>query len=126
MMESLDDYLDRKLRVMQREYIRALNKDLARQETEGLFVRNVIVIQEKFLSEVRAELEAAHPKGEALDAMLAGFVDTFIQSALAHNRTSCAISNFPDEHTPAKDVINEAIGRCYQMNQDFLSTLEAS
>ncbi|MCG8312465.1 MAG: hypothetical protein MI976_04555 [Pseudomonadales bacterium] len=126
MTESLGDYLDRKLRVMKREYIRALNKDLARQQTEGLFARNVIVIQEKFLSEVRIELEGANSKGEALDSMLTGFVDAFIQSALAHNRTSCAISNFPEEHTPAKDVINEAIGRCYQMNQDFLSTLEAS
>ncbi|HEY9191509.1 MAG TPA: hypothetical protein VIO81_01410, partial [Methyloversatilis sp.] len=39
----------------------------------------------------------------AVLAPFSGFSDALIAAAVAHNATSCAISNFPDEHRPAAD-----------------------
>ena len=36
-----------------------------------------------------------------------GFSDALIAAAVAHNATSCAISNFPDEHRPAADYLRQ-------------------
>ncbi|WP_018412881.1 flavin monoamine oxidase family protein [Methyloversatilis thermotolerans] len=34
-----------------------------------------------------------------------GFSETLIETAVQHNRTSCALSNFPDEHQPSDDYL---------------------
>lgn len=34
-----------------------------------------------------------------------GFSETLIETAVQHNRTSCALSNFPDEHQPSADYL---------------------
>lgn len=35
-----------------------------------------------------------------------GFSDSFLAEAIQHNGTSCAISNFPDEHIPGPDTLH--------------------
>lgn len=38
-------------------------------------------------------------------APFSGFSDALLDEALQHNRTSCAMSNFPDEHAPSADYV---------------------
>lgn len=38
-------------------------------------------------------------------AAFSGFSDALLEAAIEHNRTSCALSNFPDEHAPAADYV---------------------
>ncbi|WP_430435265.1 flavin monoamine oxidase family protein [Methyloversatilis sp.] len=41
----------------------------------------------------------------SLLAPFSGFSDWLVGEALQHNRTSCALSNFPDEHAPSPDYV---------------------
>lgn len=41
----------------------------------------------------------------SLLAPFSGFSDGLVGEALQHNRTSCALSNFPDEHAPSPDYV---------------------
>ncbi|MBC7208843.1 MAG: hypothetical protein H5U27_20390, partial [Methyloversatilis sp.] len=41
----------------------------------------------------------------SLLAPFSGFSDGLVGDALQHNRTSCALSNFPDEHAPSPDYV---------------------
>lgn len=102
--ESLDPRLKQELTIANRTYIRALNKDLALQNHTGMFLRNVVAVHQQLLDNLK-------PLQPDLDTKLA-VTDLFIQQALQHNRTSCAISNFPDEHQPPQQAIIEAIASC--------------
>ena len=101
---SLDLRLQQELTIAHRTYIRALNKDLALQNPHGMFLRNVVAVHQQMLENVKALL----PDMDTLLEM----TELFIQQALQHNRSSCAVSNFPDEHHPGENAIVEAIASC--------------
>jgi hypothetical protein len=100
----LEPQLQQELAIANRTYIRALNKDLALQNHQGMFLRNVVDTHQQLLHNVE-------PLQLSLDRLLQ-LSELFIQQALQHNRTSCAISNFPEEHQPPEQAIIEAIASC--------------
>jgi monoamine oxidase len=46
-----------------------------------------------------------HPHTSTLLAAFAGWNQELLQAALAHNRSSCALSNFPQEHQPDAQLL---------------------
>ncbi len=103
-----------------RRYERQINRDLARQQWQELFLRNAVGAVRQTYSEALTALRALPfaRQGMVVDkglspltseALIAfdGLVDEFLQYAVQKHRTSCALSNFPDEHKPSPDYVNE-------------------
>ncbi|WP_085318351.1 flavin monoamine oxidase family protein [Derxia lacustris] len=100
-------------------YKRLLTQLLSTQQGEQLTQRAVLGAVEQLYSEALARLQDTDlgnvtglvVQGRssltplALGAF-AGFSKAMLDSAIAHNRTSCAISNFPDEAKPQADYID--------------------
>jgi len=95
-----------------------LNRSLALQQREQLTQRSVVGAAEQLYAEALARLAdidwALHPVGSvqgrsdltpAVLAPFSGFSKALLDAAVAFNRTSCAISNFPDESAPAPDYV---------------------
>lgn len=116
----LDALLQQKLTLLKREYPRALNRDLAKHQSQYLFSRNVIGLQKKLLSELETELSTLECASEDLKSKLLNQAEAFVQSALTHNRSSCAISNFPDEHHPSTQYIGDVLAQCETLFDEFL------
>lgn len=104
---------------MKQQYEKLLAGDLSRQQWQGCFQRNVLAVLEQFYDEALAQLQSM-----PFDASQSGFdkgmsnltrqvltefqgsVDEFLWFVVDKHRTSCALSNFPDEHKPDKDYVN--------------------
>jgi monoamine oxidase len=97
-------------------YQRHLARLLAGQQAEQLTQRALLAAVEQVYSETLIALDGLlagfelgdagpvqggrHPKTPALLAHFEGWNAQLLASALAFNGTSCALSNFPDEHRP--------------------------
>ena len=117
-MPELNDVLRSKLIVMNREYVRGINRDLAKQNSQQLFSRNVVAVQQSFLSQLGSDL--GDVTAETLKLDLVNLQEIFIQEALKHNRSSCAVSNFPDEHRPSAVYIGDVLAQCEALLDEFL------
>lgn len=98
---------------MQHRYDSAVNAELAQQQAQGVFQRSVCGVLKDLYAEALAELRAS-PKvsvdsvpavgREALKAQLEkpfdGVIEEVILYALHKHRSSCALSNFTQEHNP--------------------------
>jgi hypothetical protein len=107
---------------IKRQYDRNVNMDLSRQNSQDLLRRNVTSVlnqayddalgrlrQLAFTSEgVQEENGFSQVSIQALKAF-DGFVEEILQYALQKHRTSCALSNFPDEHRPSEDYIAQVM-----------------
>jgi monoamine oxidase len=96
-----------------------LNQGLAAQNKEQLTQRALLGSVEQIYSEALCELDAlpfdvsavAIERGrsaltpDVLDPF-DGFINALIEEAVQFNRTSCAISNFPAEHTPDQEYVH--------------------
>jgi monoamine oxidase len=104
---------------MKSQYQQALAADLAKQQWDGCFQRNVLLVLEQNYDQAHAYLSSlAFDSSEVpvnrgfsaltqlVLAMFDGYVDEFLQFVVEKHRTSCALSNFPDEHKPDKLYIN--------------------
>ena len=104
-------------------YRRQINRDLAGQQREQLTQRAVLAAVEQVYSAALAELDVlpfdtgAQPVERGRSALtpevlagFKGFSTELLDQALAFNRTSCALSNFPVEHQPDRGYV-EAIAR---------------
>ena len=67
--------------------LRACSVDVSEVETENVFSQSAI----------------------SLLTLYDGIVEELLQYALKKHNTSCALSNFPDEHKPSKTYITEVI-----------------
>lgn len=117
-MPELNDVLRSKLIVMNREYVRGINRDLAKQNSQQLFSRNVVAVQQSFLSQLGSDL--GDVPAETLKLDLVNLQEIFVQEALKHNRSSCAVSNFPDEHRPSAVYIGDVLAQCEALLDEFL------
>jgi hypothetical protein len=106
--------------VLKKQYEQLLAQDLSRQRWDGCFQRNVLAVLEQAYDDALAQLQTLPfdsiemPVHQGLSdltkqalAAFDGFVDDFLQFVVDKHRTSCALSNFPDEHKPDKTYINE-------------------
>ena len=71
-----------------RQYQRGVNRDLSSGKAQGVFARQLLNVIRTWLQQLPDPITSR----DTLNA--------FIASALRHNRSSCALSNFPDEHNP--------------------------
>ena len=112
---------------MKRQYDRAVNRDLSQQKRQGLFRRNVTSVLRQTYQDALLELQPLVHAGaglvteglaiqEGTDEVgiqvlnaFDGMIEELIYYALQKHRTSCALSNFPQEHNPSKDTIADVI-----------------
>jgi monoamine oxidase len=128
------------------EYRRRLNASLATQAREQLTQRAMLGAAEAFFADALTKLESLPfdlggvtvEKGRSALTPLAqkpfgDFLKEFFDDVAAFNSTSCALSNFPDEHKLGKDY-RQAIMRdvaaawaefSIAMNSQFLAKNEA-
>ena len=131
-LDGFNQYVMELKQNIKRQYDRCINKDLARQNWQDLFKRNVTsVLKQAYedslirLQQFSFELEGVETeKGFSKLTVQAlnpfdGFVEEFMQYTLQKHRTSCALSNFPDEHKPSDDYINEVKRQIAEYWRDF-------
>lgn len=113
-------YIAEQKAVLEKQYQQALAQDLSRQQWDGCFQRNVLAVLEQAYDDALAQLQELpfdsretpvdHGLSDLTRQALAafdGFTDDFLQFVVDKHRTSCALSNFPDEHKPDKTYVNE-------------------
>ena len=119
---NFDQYVAGLTPGINRQYDRGVNKDLSQQKWQGLFKRNVAFVLKQTYEDSLKYLQhlSMENKGVVLEQQLLNIVEQIlhpfedlrnelIQYALYKHRTSCALSNFPEEHNPSQDYINEVI-----------------
>lgn len=123
-LADFEDYVNDLRPVVKRQYDRSVNKDLSQQNWQNLFKRNIVEILKQVYDHSLTQMQQLSPDFKKINtvknnyATLAqdyalkyfdGFTDEFIQYALKMHRSSCALSNFPDEHNPSQEYIAEVI-----------------
>lgn len=123
-------YIDDCRPLMRKQYERLLVGDLSRQQAQGCFQRNVLLVLAQTYQQALAQLpildlEAAHPQQNCSKQILAccqSLGHEFVRSVVDRHRTSCALSNFPAEHKPdtayVDTVMREAAGLWQRFAQD--------
>lgn len=122
--EEINSLLHKKLSIVNREYIRGVNRDLSQQHWQEILGRNFINTLRLTLHDLENERcfqDYAHQQCmEVSQKLLLNFSDTALQQAIKHNRSSCAISNFGDEHNPPPDYISNILMQSELMIKEFL------
>jgi len=126
------DYIAGKKPQLKIHYEQLLAQDLSRQQWDGCFQRNVLVVLEQAYDDALAYLKTL-----TLDSTMSNvsrglsdlttellmafddFIDEFLLFVVDKHRTSCALSNFPTEHKPDKAYINEVRHGIAELWQNF-------
>lgn len=117
---QFSQYVAEQKTVLKKQYEQLLAQDLSWQQWDGCFQRNVLAVLEQAYDDALVQLQklpfdvSGMPVDRGLSdltkqalAAFDGFVDDFLQFVVDKHRTSCALSNFPDEHKPDKTYVNE-------------------
>ena len=123
-LADFESYVNELKPAIKRQYDRCVNKDLSQQKWQDLFKRNIVDVlkqvydhsltQMQLLSlDIKRMNNAQKVNGNLGQVYILKYFDgiseELIQYALQKHRSSCALSNFPDEHNPSKDYITEVI-----------------
>ena len=114
---------------IKRNYDRGVNRDLSQQNWHELFKRNMTTVLKPVYADALAHLQGIPfvPQGMEVGQELSGLtfqvlqpmeglVDELLQYALKKHRSSCALSNFPTEHNPSREYIDEVVE---ELSNDF-------
>ncbi|MGR9014708.1 MAG: amine oxidase [Gammaproteobacteria bacterium] len=131
-------YIDEGKPALKNQYRQLLAQDLSRQQWDGCFQRNVLAVLEQTYDQAFSRLKtlpfdsAATPVNQGLSeltrqtlAAFDGFIDDFLVFVVDLHRTSCALSNFPDEHKPDKTYVNEVRREIAGIWQNFALNVNA-
>jgi len=123
---------------LKKQYQQLLAQDLSRQQWDGCFQRNVLAVLEQAYDEAFVYLKTlsfdstATPINQGLSdlskqalAAFDGFIDDFLLFVVDKHRTSCALSNFPDEHKPDRTYVNEVKREIAGLWQNFALNINA-
>lgn len=137
-IEQFHRYVAEQKPLLKKQYETLLAHDLSRQQWDGCFQRNVLIVLERAYSEALAQLTSlpfdatVSPVNRGLSdltrttlAAFDGFVDDFLLFVVDRHRTSCALSNFPDEHKPDKSYVNEVMRAIAGLWQNFALDVNA-
>ena len=119
-IDQLSRFIAERKFLLKKQYEQLLAQDLSRQQWDGCFQRNVVIALAQTYDEAKTYVKAlpfdstlapvnvglSELTRQALTAF-DGFVDEFLLFVVDKHRTSCALSNFPNEHKPDKAYINE-------------------
>ncbi|MDD5273369.1 MAG: amine oxidase [Methylovulum sp.] len=124
--------------VLKKQYELLLAQDLSRQQWDGCFQRNVLAVLGQAYDGALAYLKTLPldssrlPVNRGLSelskpvlAAFDGFIDDFLLFVIDKHRTSCALSNFPDEHKPDKAYVNAVRHDIAGLWQQFALTVNA-
>lgn len=113
-------YIAEQKPLLKKHYEQLLAQDLSRQQWNGCFQRNVPAVLEHTYNDALAFIQTlpfdstSSPVNKGLSDLTKqalsafdGFIDDFLLFVVDKHRTSCALSNFPDEHKPDKAYVNE-------------------
>lgn len=131
-------YMDECKPALKAQYQQLLAQDLSRQQWDGCFQRNVLIVLERAYDQAFAHLKtlpfdsAAMPVNQGLSELTKqvlvnfdGFIDDFLEFVVDKHRTSCALSNFPGEHKPDKTYVNEVKREISGLWQNFALNVNA-
>lgn len=131
-LKQFQDYLDQHKSRMKTDYQQRLALDLSKQQWDGCFQRNVLAVLADTYTQALNCLHslpfqtggvAVEQGMSALTRQLLpifdGFIDEFLLFAVDKHRTSCALSNFPDEHKPSDDYVNQVKREIAELWRDF-------
>ena len=123
---------------MQRLYQQKLATDLSQQQWHECFQRNVLFVLEHVYDQALAELinlafdsslyhvnRGFSQLTQQVLAIFDGFTDEFLLFVVDKHRTSCALSNFPDEHKPDKTYVNQVKREIAVLWQNFALNVNA-
>ncbi|TRW90800.1 amine oxidase [Candidatus Methylobacter oryzae] len=112
-------YVDGLKPALKTQYQQLLAQDLSKQQWDGCFQRNVLAVLELAYGQALKHLQTLPFDSEELQvnqglseltkpalAAFDGFIDDFLMFAVDKHCTSCALSNFPNEHKPDRTYIN--------------------
>jgi hypothetical protein len=118
-LARFSQYVGEQKDVLKKQYVQLFAQDLSRQQWDGCFQRNVLAVLEQVYDDALVQLQmlpfdiSETPVDRGLSdltkqtlAAFDRFVDDFLQFVVNKHRTSCALSNFPDEHKPDKTYVN--------------------
>jgi monoamine oxidase len=119
-------------------YQQLLAEDLSRQQWDHCFQRNVLKVLEQTYDQALSEIKALtfdssrvqvtrgySDLSKQLLAAFDGFIDDFLVFVVDKHRTSCALSNFPDEHKPDVAYLNEVKREIAGLWQNFALNINA-
>lgn len=131
-MVQFRDYLNQRKSGMKTTYQERLARNLSRQQWNGCFQNNVVDVLAETYLDALAYLQSLPFSGGAADVdrgmssltrrlipVFDGFVDEFLLFAVDKHRTSCALSNFPDEHKPSDDYVDAVKREVAEKWRDF-------
>lgn len=130
--EQFRCYLDNSKPLLKQQYRQRLAEDLSRQQWHECFQRNVLAVLANFYNDAEQQLRSLRfdtgpyriENGMSKLTRTAltcfqGYSDEFLLFAVEQHRTSCALSNFPDEHKPDQDYINHVKREIAKLWQAF-------
>ena len=137
-LQTFSQFVEEMKKGMLRDYNRAINRELSRQQPQQLLQRTTIQIMQQSFDQALAKLatlefdrkncEVNNGFSELSATILDtfdGLFDQFLQSVIQHHRGSCALSNFPEEHNPSHEYINQTIEKVGQQWQNFAIAVNA-
>jgi hypothetical protein len=123
---------------IKRQYDRSVNKDLAQQNSQDLFSRNVSAVLQQVYQQALTQLQQMSFADLGLETeggsrALAGrvfkpfdgMIEELLQYALQKHRSSCALSNFPAEHNPSPEYLEQVIAAASRDWSAFASQVTA-
>lgn len=120
-LEAFNRYVAECKPTIREQYITLLAHDLSRQQWQGCFQRNALIVLEQMYdgafvklqslpfdaSQCQFNKEGMSDLTRQVLSAFQGFSDDFLLFVVDKHRTSCALSNFPDEHKPDHVYVNE-------------------
>lgn len=110
-VEQLEEFAMGQVNARLRNYTRAINRDLAQQNPIELMQRNVLATMQELHDDMLQQLDNTKDDTALQAAKSASdkFLENFLTAVLKHHRSSCALSNFPEEHNPSPEYIAEVL-----------------
>lgn len=121
-IESIEAKLASLRQPMKRLYDRSIVRDLSSHNTENLLRRNTITTLNNIYDEALLAIEKWNRENnqettpvELTKSIIGalnvynGMIEELLQYAISKHRSSCALSNFPDEHNPSREYVDKLI-----------------
>lgn len=137
-LAGFEHYVSDLLPVIKRQYDRGVNRDLSQQRWQALFKRNVTSLLQQVYQDALAQLRQVtfdhecvvgqEEAGGLSKRVLKPFntlIDELIQYAVHKHRSSCALSNFPEEHNPSQAYIAQVLQEVDRDWSVFVSQVSA-
>jgi monoamine oxidase len=129
---ELSQFITEQKPLLKKQYEQLLVQDLTQRQWDGCFKRNVLIVVQQFYENALTQIKtlsfdaSTSPVNRGLSDLTKqvlqvfdGFVDEFLLFVVDKHRTSCALSNFSDEHKPDKNYVNDVRRAIAALWQDF-------